>query len=231
MRSDEESRKVPKAYGDRDYLALGVLALLIVALIVAASLAVKNIARDYDFRDQESVKEWIKGLEEKVRELLEQSPRLGKEKRGDSRQFLVQGYRLYQQKRYAAAIEAFDRAVELNAGDPEAYYWKGRALIGQGRFENAVDDFQQAVKLAPGYAEAYDHLGWLFDRLEQFEMGIEALTRSIELRPENGWAYYHRARMLFKTGDRGKALEDAEKSCSLGFQEGCNAYEIFKSAG
>jgi len=231
MGNHEESGKVPKTYVDRDYLALFVLALLLVALVVTGYLVYKSIARDHDFRSEESVREWIRGLEEKARELLEQSPRSGKEKGTDSKQHLVQGYRLYQQKRYAAAIEAFNKAIQLNAADPEAFYWRGRTLVSQGRFENAVEDFQQAVKLAPNYTEAYDHLGWLFDRLNQFDRGIEALSRSIDLKPENGWAYYQRGRIFFKTGDRENALKDAEKSCSLGFQEGCKAYESFKSGG
>ena len=216
---------------DRDYLALGVLGLLLVALVVTGYLALKTLGRDYDFRSEESVKEWIKGLEEKARELLEHSPRMGKEKRGDARQFLVQGYRLFQQRRYAPAVEALNRSIELDGKDPEAYFWRGRALVGQGRFENAVEDFQKAVALAPTYAEAYDHLGWLFSRLDESEKGIEALSRSIELKPENGWAYYQRSRMLLKAGDGDKALEDAEKSCTLGFREGCDFYESLKSGG
>jgi tetratricopeptide (TPR) repeat protein len=231
MGDGKDSKKVPKTYVDTDWLALGVLAFLFVALGVAGYLALKTITRDHEFRAEESVKEWIKELEEKARELLEQSPRLGKEKRTDSKQHLVQGYRLYQQKRYAAAIEAFNRAIRLKEADPEAYYWRGRALISQGRFENAAEDFQQAVKFAPDYAEAYDHLGWIFDRLDQFDKGIEALSKSIELRPDNGWAYYQRGRMHYKAGDRENALRDAERSCSLGFQEGCKAYESFQSGG
>lgn len=230
MENDQDGKRVPKRYVDRDYLALGVLALLLVALVAAGYLALKTIGRDHDFRSEEAVKEWIKGLEERARELLEQSPRLGKEKRADSKQLLVQGYRFYQRKRYAAAIEAFNRAIQLDAKDPEAYYWRGRTLVSQGRFENAVDDFQKAVSLAPGYAEAYNHLGWLFDRLGQFDKGIEALSTSIELKPENGWAYYQRGRMWFKIEDKEKALKDAEKSCSLGFREGCDLYESLKSA-
>jgi tetratricopeptide (TPR) repeat protein len=231
MGNDQDSKKVAKTYVDTDSLALGVLVFLLVALVVAGYLAFKTIERDHGFRADESVKEWIKELEEKARELLEQSPRLGKEKGTDSKQHLVEGYRLYQQKRFAAAIEAFNRAIHLDAADPEPYYWKGRALISQGRFEDAAEDFQQAVKLAPDYTEAYDHLGWLFDRLSQFDKGIEALSRSIDLRPDNGWAYYQRGRMLYKTGDRENALRDAEISCSLGFQDGCKAYETFKSGG
>ena len=231
MGNDQEGGKIRKRHGERDYPALGVLALLLVALVVTGYLALKTLGRDYDFRSEESVKEWIQGLEERARELLERSPRMGKEKRTDARQLLVQGYRLFQQRRYAPAIEALNRSIQLDGKDPEAYYWRGRALVGQGRFESAVEDFQKAVNLAPTYAEAYDHLGWIFNRLDEIDKGIEALSKSIELKPENGWAYYQRSRMLFKAGRRDKAFEDALKSCSLGFREGCDLYESLKSGG
>jgi tetratricopeptide (TPR) repeat protein len=231
MTNEQKGKRVSRTYVDTDALALGVLVFLLVALVVAGYLAFQTLTRDHGFRVEESVKEWIKELEEKARELLEQSPRLGKEKGTDSRQHLVQGYRLFQQKRFAASIEAFNRAIRLNATNHEAYYWRARALISQGRFENAAEDLERAVSLAPHYVEAYDHLGWLFDRLGQHEKGIDALSRSIELRPENGWAYYQRGRMLYKFGDRENALRDAETSCNLGYQEGCKAYESFMSGG
>ena len=85
------------------------------------------------------------------------------------------------------------------------------------------------MKLKPDYAEAYDNLGWLYDRLGETDRAIDALTHSIELKSDNGWAYYQRGRMLFKKGDGDSALRDAEKACNLGFEEGCKAYEKFKS--
>jgi tetratricopeptide (TPR) repeat protein len=231
MGNDQDGKKVSRTYVDTDYLALSVLVLLVVALVVAGYFAFQTMAKDYGFRADKSVREWIMELEEKARELLEQRPRSGRERGADSKQHLVHGYRLYQQKRYSAAIEAFDRSIELNAADPEVYYWRGRALTSQGRFENAAEDFQQAVKIAPDYAEAYDHLGWLFDRLGNLDKGIEALSRSIEVKPSNGWAHYQRGRMRYKAGDRENALRDAETSCNLGYQEGCKAYESFMSGG
>lgn len=217
--------------GGRDYPALAVLILLLVALVVTGYLSFGALTRGDDFRAERSVKEWIQGLEEKARDLLERGERIGRGKRDTAGEHLVEGYRLYRKKRYAKALEEFNKAIQMNATNPEAYYWRGRTLISQGRFEPAVEDFQEAAKLKPDYAEAYDNLGWLYERLGDGDKAIEALSKSVELRPDNGWAFNQRGRLLFKKGERDGALRDAKKACDLGFEEGCKAYEKLKAGG
>lgn len=231
MGNDADGKKTSNTHGERDYPALAVLAFLLVALVVAGYFSFQVISKGRDFMAEDTIRGWIQNLEERVRQLVEQGPRVEKGRRGGARQNLVEGYRLYQQKKYAAATEAFNRAIQADPRNGEAYFWRGRALIHQGRFENAMEDFQQAVTLKKDYAEAYENLGWLYDRLGQSDRGIDALSKAIEIKPDSGWAYYQRGRMLFKTGQKEKAIRDAEKSCSLGFQEGCKAYETFHSGG
>ena len=230
-RKGESGRKASAGSRERDYAALGVLALLLVALGITGYFSFRTFAKDYDFRTGDMVQEWVRSIEESVNEWLGQTTRLRKGERGSAREHLLEGYRLYRLRKYSKALDEFNRAIELNAGNPEGYYWRGITLTSQGRFENAVEDFQQAVKLKPDYAEAYDHLGWLFDRLGDPGKGIECLSKSIELRPDNGWAYYQRGRMLYRKGDRDHALKDAEKACKLGFEEGCKAYDSYRSGG
>jgi tetratricopeptide (TPR) repeat protein len=225
----ESGRRARPGSGDRDYAALGVLALLLVALGITGYFSFRTLVKDYDFRTEDMVKEWVRNIEERVNEWLGQTTRLRKGETGSAREHLIEGYRLYRLKRYSKALDEFNRSIELNAKNPEAYYWRGSTLINQGRLENALEDFRQAVKLKPDYAEAYDLLGWLFDRLGDPDKGIESLSKSIAMRPDNGWAYYQRGRMLFKKGDRDHALKDVEEACKLGFREGCKAYESYKS--
>jgi len=221
----------PPPSGGRDYPALVVLVLLLVALVVTGYLSIQTITKGHDFRSGESIREWAEGIEDRVKDWLGQTTKIGKGKRDNARDHLVEGYRLFRKKMYAGALEELDRSIQMNQSDPEAYFWRGRILVSQGRFEPAAEDFGEAVKLKPDFAEAYDNLGWLLDRLGDTDSAIEALSKSIELKPDNGWAHHHRGRMHFKKGDRDRALKDAEKACGLGFQEGCKAYENYKSGG
>jgi tetratricopeptide (TPR) repeat protein len=84
------------------------------------------------------------------------------------------------------------------------------------------------VRLKPDYVEAWDNLGWLASKQDRVEEAIAYLTRSVELKPENAWAFYNRSRLFFSKGDVASALRDAEKACSLGYQDGCRAYETYK---
>jgi len=222
----QEERK-----GGRDYPALGVLILLLVALVVTGYLSFRSVAGGFDLGSDVSVRELIQGLEDKAKDWLERKTRFGKGKTDTARDHLVEGYRLYRKKRYARALEAFNKSVQMNETNPEAFYWRGRTLVSQGRFEPAVEDFQKAVNLRPDYAEAYDNLGWLYERLGETDKAVEALSRSIGLKPDNGWAYNQRGRNLFKQGDKEGALRDAKKACDLGFEEGCKAYERLKGGG
>ena len=64
--------------------------------------------------------------------------------------------------------------------------------------------------------------------MEEYDKSIHYLTKSIDLRPENGWAYYYRGSVYYRKGNLKKALEDAEKSCNLGYDMGCEVYENYK---
>jgi tetratricopeptide (TPR) repeat protein len=142
----QEERK-----GGRDYLALGVVIFLLVALVITAYLAFRAVPGGFDLGSGVSIREFIQGLEDKAKDWLEQKTKFAGGKRDTAREHLVEGYRLYRKKRYAKALEEFNKAVQRNETNPEAYYWRGRTLISQGRYEPAVEDFQKASKLKPDY--------------------------------------------------------------------------------
>jgi len=218
-----------KFSGGRDYPALAAFIFLLLALVVTGYLSFRTIAQNPDLRSGESIMEWVGGLENRVKDWLGQTPEVRKERRTTARDHLVEGYRLFRQKRYAGALEELDRSIQMNGNDPEAYFWRGRVLASQGRFEVAAEDFRTAVKVKPDFVEAYDNLGWLLDRVGDTDGAIESFSKSIELKPDNGWAYHQRGRMHFRKGDRDRALGDAEKACALGFGEGCKAYENYRT--
>jgi len=74
--------------------------------------------------------------------------------------------------KYAEAINAYDKTLEILAGDwkkfnpnlseqylPYPHYSKGLAHLGLGQKEQAVAAFEQAVKLKPDFEEAHFNLG------------------------------------------------------------------------
>jgi tetratricopeptide (TPR) repeat protein len=217
----------------RDYPALCVFVGLVIALLVTGYFALKNVDMDFGFLPGPYVQEWTRDIEEKAKGLLGEATKglkiPGREST-DAKTHLLKGYRLHRQKSYNEALAELNKAIEIDPRNAEAYYWRGRTLVNLGRLDQGLDDFKAALKFKPDYAEAYDNLGWLASKQGQVDEGIAYLTKSIELKPENAWAFYNRSRLYFGKGDVAGAMRDAEKACSLGYQDGCKAYETYKNS-
>ena len=216
----------------RDYLALCVFVGLVMALIVSGYFALKTVDTDVGFRPGQSFQDWTGQVEETVKGWLDEISKgikiPGRES-ADAKTHLMKGYRLYRQKNYKEALAELNKAVEIDPRNAEAYYWRGRTLVNLERLDQGMEDFKAAVNFKPDYAEAYDNLGYLASRRGRLDEGIAYLTKSIELKPENAWALHYRSRLFFSKGDVASAMRDAEKACSLGYQDGCKAYETYKN--
>jgi tetratricopeptide (TPR) repeat protein len=214
-----------------DYPALCVFVGLLIALFVAGYFALKNVDMDVGLRPGPYVQEWTRDIEEKVSKFLGEATKglkiPGREST-DAKTHVLKGYRLHRQKSYDEALKELNKAVEMDPRNADAYYWRGRTLVNLGRLDQGVDDFKTAVRFKPDYSEAYDNLGWLAAKQGQVDEGIAYLTKSIEFKPQNAWAFYNRSRLFFSKGEVANAMKDAEKACSLGYQDGCKAYETYK---
>ena len=215
----------------KDYPALCVFVGLVIALLVTGYFAVKSADTDMAFSPGAHVQEWARSIEEKVKGLVGESSRgikLPGRESADVKAHFLKGRRLHNQRSYQEALAEFNKAIEIDPQSAEVHYWRGRTLVNLGRLDQGEDDFKTAVKLKPDYSDAYDILGWLAAKQGRAEEGIAYLTKSIALKPDNAWAFYNRSSLLFAKGDLAGAMKDAEKACSLGYQDGCKAYETYK---
>jgi len=228
-----EGAKTMKNERSIDYPALCVFIGLVIALFVAGYFALKNVDVDSGLSFGERVESWVKELEEKVQGLLDEASkgiRIPGREGADAKSHVLKGYRLHRQKSDNEALAEFNKAIQMDPRNAEAFYWRGRTLVSLGRLDQGAEDFKRAVQYKPDYAEAYDHLGWLASKRGEVDEGIAYLTKSIEFKPENAWAFYNRSRLFYSKGDLAGAMRDAEKACSLGYQDGCKAYETYKNS-
>lgn len=142
--------------------------------------------------------------------------------------YLKRGFDFYKQTNFQDAIVEYNKAIKLDPGNGEAYYFRGIAYAKSGVEDKALADFKKSIELDPIRIEAYQYLDWILARRSEGDEIIAYWTKLIELQPNNGKAYLERGGSSFRKGDLKSALSDADKSCSLGYEEGCRIYERFK---
>jgi tetratricopeptide (TPR) repeat protein len=213
--------------GQRDYLAIGVVAVLIagglyVALYVNKSLAKGPLDSITKFMDDiTDFGKYLGGETGKQKQLQSKKARKAKK-------FMRRGHDHYKQKRYKKAVTEYNKALQIDSGNPQAYFWRARCRLSTGQYDKAIADFNKAVKFDPNYSKAYDNLGWLYMKRGEFDKSIGFLNKSIKLKPDNGWAYYTRAHIRIEQGNVEKGLMDANKACKMGYEDGCKIYKKYK---
>ncbi len=84
---------------------------------------------------------------------------------------------------FAAAIEAYDRALALNADNWRVLNWRGYALYRDGALDAAVDSFERALKLDRGVAEVHYNLSLALWRSGRQEEARSAIVRAYAAEP------------------------------------------------
>lgn len=89
-----------------------------------------------------------------------------------SETYLDHGLSLYFEKHdRLAALEYFNKAIELNPEFAAAYNNRGVMMLADKQFEKALDDFQQAIHYKSDYVEAYNNRGLV--RLEMKDKDLD----------------------------------------------------------
>ena len=107
--------------------------------------------------------------------------------------------------RVAAAINHFERALQIKPDYAKAHNNLGVALAAQDRLEEAVDHYHSAVRISPGFAEAYYNLGVALASQGRTVKAIDRYRAALHINPEYAGAHNNLAIAL---GSQGR-LDDA----------------------
>lgn len=94
------------------------------------------------------------------------------------------GNEYFDTNQFVAAIEAYDKALELKGDDANVLIDQGVMFRRLGWFDRALENFSKATEIAPNHPTGWFNLGVVYrNDLNEFPKAIEAWTRFLELNP------------------------------------------------
>ncbi len=114
------------------------------------------------------------------------------------------GYIYVAEKKYPAAIAAYQKLVRLNPRLADAFFNLGYVYTVTADYRKAREMYLKVVALAPSFAdEALFNLAVVQDKLGQRRQCIESLEQAVALNPKNKAARKYLQRLKPKGGDKG----------------------------
>lgn len=125
------------------------------------------------------------------------------------------GYLSYLQGRYAEALPAFRKALELNPSLAVAWFNLGNLYARTRRPDEAVECFRKALEADPRMASAACQLGLTYLDQGILDRAREPLERALHLDPSDPWAHLGLSEYHRKTRNPVGALEEARAALRL----------------
>jgi tetratricopeptide (TPR) repeat protein len=98
--------------------------------------------------------------------------------------------------KYEEALQAFDRAFELNPKNAANLNSKGVVLARLGRYDDAIKCFDKAIWQKPSYVVPWLNKAKALGALGKYQDAIKACDRAIELDSKYAMAWYSRGQIL-----------------------------------
>ena len=129
--------------------------------------------------------------------------------------YYYRGVAYRQKHEYEAAINDFERAIDLNPSYFFAYYNRGVVYYKTHNYDLANADFDEAIELFPKHPEAYYCRAGVYERKRDYERAICDLNKTIELSPNHVNAYSTRGYVYAWMGNHEKAITDCNSAIEL----------------
>ena len=120
------------------------------------------------------------------------------------------------QSKNAAARDAFERTVKLQANYPDTFpdAWNNLGVIAtrEGRMDDSVQCFQKALVLNPHHLLSLDNLGNAYRLQKRWDEARKVLERALEVAPQDPEANYSMGMVYAQTDDTTKAYEYLQRA-------------------
>lgn len=138
------------------------------------------------------------------------------------------GVSRHRQKKYSAALLAFNRSIHFDPDSLAAYNAKANMLVALGRSDEALEVIEQTLKLDPENAKTLTNYGMLLFRRGYYESALDAFDRALKKNPFIPDALRYRSILHARLGRAEDALHDAIQLAKL--LPDANAWRLQASA-
>jgi tetratricopeptide (TPR) repeat protein len=114
-------------------------------------------------------------------------------------------------RRYADALEEWNKALDLDATDAQAHNNFGVALMETGRTDQAIEHYRKALGIHPKFSEACNNLGEALAGKGADKEAIVHFEKAIRLDPGFTVARENLGMVLARTGQTDKAIFHMKK--------------------
>ena len=132
----------------------------------------------------------------------------------------------YNQRETSRAIQAYQKAIELNPASIEAYNNLGIIYQEMGDFGRAVEAYQKAIEINPQYEKAYNNLGILLFLKGRLEEATEAFQKALAINPNNVESLINLGVLFRKQGQSEKGIESYQRALAINPFQGETHYNI-----
>jgi tetratricopeptide (TPR) repeat protein len=121
--------------------------------------------------------------------------------------------------KHEAAIECFDKAIEIDSKFEEAWFNKGYALGELGKLETAIECYDKAIEIKHNNEHAWHNKGVNLEKLGKHEAAIECYDKAIEINPNYAKSWYNKGAILEELGKHKDAQKYYDRAHKLAFDQ------------
>ncbi len=115
---------------------------------------------------------------------------------------------LYEQKKYAASLQALDQLIEKGEFEFSAYFKRSYCHYNLGAYEKAIIDIEKAYEFAPKDNRYFYFKGQTYDKLKKMSLASYYLDMAVKFQPKKLYYYKYRAAFNLDRGKYAKAEHD-----------------------
>jgi len=121
----------------------------------------------------------------KAPDALAAAPTLTDEQRAAAEACKNEGNELMKQEKFSEALEAYNKAIEINATNPVFYCNRAAARSKLNHHSESLTDCAKALAIDPNYSKAYGRKGLAHSALNQHAAARDCYKKAMELDPSN----------------------------------------------